>query len=699
MVKSFITQAPDQSHLSAEHSLIAFNWRIIERVTHPATPALERLRYLCIVSNNLDEFFEVRMAHLQHRLSLGDETTGNEGIPLGWLIQNLSECVHRLIKHQYELFNTTVISDLNTHQIHFLRRDQWDKKIKKWSLDYFMDSVLPLLTPMGLDPTHPFPHILNKSLNFAIELEGQDAFGRAAKLAVVQAPKTLPQCIKIPKELSPDGLSYVFLSSIVHTHASHLFPGLTIKGFYQFRLTRNSELFLEEEETEPQNLRWALAHELSHRQFGHSVRLEVADTCSEIVTNYLLKIFELKPQDLYRVNGPVNLVRLITMPDEIPRSKLKYPTHHPTIPESLKDPHKIWARLKRGDILLHHPYESFQPLVRWIQEAAQDPLVVAIKQTVYRTGTDSELMEALITAAQRGKEVTVIVELLARFDEEANSNWAERLEKAGAHVIYGVYGYKIHAKMALIIRRERLELKRYAHLGTGNYHSKTTKSYTDLGLLTAHEEITHDLNQIFLQISSRGHHAEPLKHLIQAPFALHTFLLNAIHQEKQQALKKQPSKIIVKVNGLTEPKLIKALLEAHLAGVEIILIVRGICLLTPPPPKEGQTPLRVLSVLGRFLEHHRIYYFENGGDSKIYLSSADWMERNLWRRIELCFPILNSQLKKRIYQEGLTVHINHPNNSWCLDHQGQWHQYLDQKPAALDSQTTLLNHHQKGTPL
>lgn len=697
MAKSVITQTPDQSHLSAEHSLIAFNWRIIERVTHPDTPALERLRYLCIVSNNLDEFFEVRMAHLQHRLSLGDETIG-EGIPLGWLIQNLSQCVHRLIKHQYELFNRTVIADLNTHQIHFLRRDQWNKKIKKWSLDYFINCVLPLLTPMGLDPAHPFPHILNKSLNFAIELDGQDAFGRAAKLAVVQAPKTLPQCIKIPKELAPEGLSYVFLSSIVHTHAAYLFPGLNIKGFYQFRLTRNSELFLEEE-TEPQNLRWALAHELSHRQFGHSVRLEVADTCSETVANYLLNTFELTPQDLYRVNGPVNLARLITMPDEIPRAKLKYPTHHPKIPENLKNPNKIWAKLKRGDILLHHPYESFQPLVQWIQEAARDPLVVAIKQTVYRTGTDSELMEALITAAQHGKEVTVVVELLARFDEEANSNWAERLEKAGAHVIYGVFGYKIHAKMALIIRREHQELKRYAHLGTGNYHAKTTKSYTDLGLLTSHAEITHDLNQIFLQISGRGHHTEPLKHLIQAPFTLHSFLLDAIQQEKQRVLNKQPGKIIIKVNGLTEPKLIKALLEAHAVGVEIILIVRGICLLTPPPPKTGQTPLRILSVLGRFLEHHRIYYFENAGDPKIYLSSADWMERNLWRRIELCCPIFNSQLKKRIYQEGLEVHLNHPNGSWNLDHRGQWHKYSDQTPTPLDSQTTLLNRHQKGTPL
>jgi polyphosphate kinase len=536
---------------------------------------------------------------------------------------------------------------------------------------------MPVLTPIGLDPAHPFPRVFNKSLNFAVELSGRDAFGRDSQRAIVQAPRVLPRVIKLPSGIAGGDNDFIFLSSILHQHVSELFAGMAVLGCYQFRVTRNSDLFVDEEEVK--NLRLALQGELPQRHLGDAVRLEAADNCSEEMVQFLAAQFELGEADIYRVNGPVNLVRLMSVPDEVARPDLKYPAFVPGQPRPLGKIAKgkdFFEVLKKQDILLHHPFESFTPVIEFIQQAARDPQVVAIKQTVYRIGADSIIMEALIDAAKRGKEVTVVVELMARFDEEANLNWASRLEDVGAHVVYGVVGHKTHAKMALVVRREfdnpddkkpKARLRRYVHLGTGNYHPRTARLYTDFGLMTANEDTCADVNDIFVQLTGLGK-ATKLAQVWQAPFTLHSSVLAAIEQECKLARGGKRAHIIAKMNSLVEPQVIEALYRASKAGVKIDLIVRGVCALRPGVAGLSDN-IRVRSIVGRFLEHSRVFYFRNGGlgRERVMLSSADWMERNFFRRIELCFPVLDAKLKKRVIAEGLKPYLEDNAQAWEMD--------------------------------
>jgi polyphosphate kinase len=527
---------------------------------------------------------------------------------------------------------------------------------------------MPLLTPIGLDPAHPFPRVLNKSLNFAVELEGRDAFGRTSQFAIVQAPRVLPRVIRLPRALLEVEYGFVFLSSILHAFVDELFAGMSVQGCYQFRVTRNSDLFLDEEEIK--NLRTAIQGELPQRKFGDAVRLEVAQNCTETMTEFLLTHFQLEADDLYQVRGPVNLVRLIDVPSWVDRPDLKYPVFKPALPAALEKNADIFSAIRKQDILLHHPFESFAPVVDLLEAAADDPDVLAIKMTVYRTGTDSAVMKALFRATQKGKEVTVVVELMARFDEEANLALSEQLDLAGAHVIYGVVGYKTHAKMLLIVRREGAELRHYVHLGTGNYHPRTTRLYTDFGLLTANPEIAHDVNELFKQLTGLGR-ARELRHLWQAPFTFHDNLLAAIRAEAAAAQEGGCARIIAKMNALVEPQVIEALYEASSAGVRIDLIVRGVCALRPGVPGMSER-IRVRSIVGRFLEHHRVFYFHAGGEERVYLSSADWMARNLFRRIEIVFPILDTELKRRVLREGLLHYLRDNTFAWQMDPSGEY---------------------------
>ena len=664
---------PPEYFLNREIGLLAFNRRVLSQAKNPRTPLLERLRFLCIVSSNLDEFFEIRIAGLKEQIKLNSISITTDGMTANEIFRLVSGQARALVEEQYALLNDEVLPQLAAENIRFLRRTHWTDAQREWISGYFFREVMPLLTPIGLDPSHPFPRVLNKSLNFAVELEGKDAFGRSSDAAIVQAPRILPRVIRLPRELCDCEFGFVFLSSILHAFVGELFSGMTVLGCYQFRVTRNSDLFVDEEEIK--NLRAKIQGELPQRHFGDAVRLEVADNCSEPMAEFLLSQFGLSENDLYRVHGPVNLVRLMQVPDWVQRDDLKFVPFQPGTPKSLQKCHSIFDSIRAGDVLLHHPYQSFRPVIDLLDQAASDAQVVAIKMTVYRTGTDSVLMQSLLRAAQNGKEVTVVVELMARFDEEANIGWATKLEEVGAHVIYGVVGYKTHAKMLMIVRREESGkgsiLRRYVHLGTGNYHPRTARLYTDFGLLTCNEEIGSDVNEVFKQLTGLGR-AQTLHHLWQAPFTLQPNIIAGIREEADAARAGKRARIIAKMNSLLEPETIAALYEASQAGVKIDLIVRGVCALRPGI-KDLSENIRVRSIIGRLLEHHRVFYFYAGGQEKVYLSSADWMERNFFRRIELAFPVLDRKLKRRVIAEGLQIYLVDNELAWTMDVDGNYH--------------------------
>ncbi len=557
-------------YLNRELGQLAFHRRVLAQAENRAAPLLERLRFLCIVSSNLDEFFEIRVSGLQAEIEAGTPVIGPDRMDAKLVFEQVAKEAHEMVAAQYKLLNDEILPGLASEGVRFVSRSGFTPAQADWIKAYFMREVMPVLTPIGLDPSHPFPRVLNKSLNFAVELEGKDAFGRNSGIAIVQAPRVLPRVIRMPKEISGVEYDFVLLSSILHEHVAELFAGMKVVDCYQFRVTRNSELFVDEEEVK--DLRTALRGELPHRQFGDEVRLEVAENCSPQITEYLLAQFNLGQEDLYRVDGPVNLARLINVPDWVERPNLKFPVFRPGLPAQLERTGDLFGAIREGDILLHHPYQSFQPVILFLEQAARDPAVVAIKMTVYRTGAESELMEILVGAARSGKEVTVVLELLARFDEEANINWAQRLEEVGAHVIYGVVGHKTHAKMLMVVRREEDRLRRYVHLSTGNYHPRTTKLYTDFGLFTASEEIGADVNDVFIQLTGLGR-ATRLKHLWQSPFTLHKQILRAIQNEAHNVQNGKKGRIIAKMNALLEPETIVALYEASKAGVEIDLIL------------------------------------------------------------------------------------------------------------------------------
>lgn len=659
---------PSDHFINRELSLLQFQRRVLAQAADRRVPLLERLRFLCIVSSNLDEFFEIRVSGIKEQIRLGSLGAGSDGIAPAELLERVSEEVHAIIGEQYALLNEEILPALEREGIGFVRRSLWTEAQAEWIRDYFRREVSPVLTPIGLDPAHPFPRILNKSLNFAVALAGRDAFGRDSGVAIVQAPRALPRVIRLPRDLCTLEYSFVFLSSIMHAHVEELFSGMEVLDCYQFRVTRNSDLFVDEEEVK--DLRTSLKGELQQRHFGDAVRLELADTCSEQMEAFLLQHFKLARRDLYKTPGIVNLVRLMQVPDWVARPDLSYPPFMPGVPKGLDKKHDIFAAVRKQDILLHHPFQSFSPVIQLLRSAADDPQVLAIKMTVYRTGTDSVLMEHLARAAQKGKEVTVVLELMARFDEEANITLANRLEEVGVHVVYGVFGYKTHAKMLMFVRREEGVLRHYVHMGTGNYHPRTTRFYTDFGLLTCNEEIGRDVADVFKQITGLGT-ATQLRHLLQAPFSLQPRVVEAIHAEAEAARAGRRSRIIAKMNALLEPETIEALYAASQAGVSIDLIVRGPCALKPGVRGLSDN-IRVRSIVGRFLEHHRIFFFHANGDEKLYLSSADWMDRNFFRRVEIAFPVLDPKLKRRVMREGLRAYLGDNMLAWEMLPNGRY---------------------------
>lgn len=671
-VKSASSQAATPSPISAkldllnrELSLLAFNRRVLAQAQDHSLPLLERLKFLCIVSSNLDEFFEVRIASLmaiERERNLSLDPIVPEGFDL------VGPAAQDLVREQYIVLNEQILPALAEHGINLVRHVDRSEEQRAWVKEYFEREVRPILTPIVLDPSHPFPQIVNKSLNFIVELNGKDAYGRGTSIAVIKAPRVLPRIIQLPEKISGDGNAFCLLSSVIHAHIEDLFPGREVKSYSQFRVTRDSDLWVDEEEVK--NLRQALKGELQTRHFGFAVRLEVAENCPPNLADFLLNQFNIAPEFLYRVNGPVNMVRLNELVDYASRPEWRFQPFVPKLSVTLADG-DLFGAIAQKDILLHHPFQSFQPVIDFIRTAAHDPQVVAVKQTIYRTGMNSELMEALIMAAHNGKEVTVVVELMARFDEEANINWADRLERAGAQVVYGVVGLKTHAKMALVIRRESGKLRFYAHMGTGNYHPTTTKFYTDFGLLTANSALAKDVNEVFISLTSL---AKPrkLQHLWIAPFELQRELVKAIRNETRIAKEGGVGQITAKMNSLVDESIIEALYEASQAGVKIELIIRGACSLRPGVSGMSEN-IRVRSIVGRFLEHSRIFNFLNEGTNDVYLSSADWMNRNLFRRIEIAFPVLDPQLKKRVLQEGLLPYLKDNQNSWELDSAGVYH--------------------------
>ena len=650
--------------LNRELGVLAFNERVLARAEDDSVPLLERLRYVSIVSGNLDEFFEIRVAELRELARIDR----SEAALVRETLRAVSARVRTLVERQYRILEQVLLPALLAEGVVVHLSADWNEAQREWAERVFLTEIEPLLTPIALDPAHPFPRILNKSLTFVVELEGRDAFGRRASIAVVQAPRMLPRVLRLPEAVSGSPHGVMLLTSVVQGCVGRLFPGMRVRAVHPFRVTRNSELFVDDETIT--DLRATLQGELLQRHFGDAVRLEVSAGCSDTVVARLLREFDLGEADCYRVPGPVNLHRLAQVIDLVDRPDLKFPTFEPAMPAQLRNGADLFAAIRQGDLLVHHPYESFVPVMDFLESAASDPNVVAIKQTVYRTGKDSALMESLVDAARAGKEVTVVLELMARFDEEANINWAARLEQVGAHVVYGVVGHKTHAKMAMVVRREAGRLRRYVHLGTGNYHPRTARLYEDFGLFTADERICSDVHELFRRITGLAQ-AGTLRALLQSPFTLHAKVLSSIRREARHARAGRKGYLAAKINALLEPAVIEALYEASRAGVTIDLIVRGVCALRPGVPGMSEN-IRVRSIIGRFLEHSRVYYFANDGAPDVWLASADWMDRNLLRRVEIAFPVRDPLLRKRVIDEAIIEHLKDNGSAWQMDAEGRY---------------------------
>jgi polyphosphate kinase len=652
-------------------------------------PLLERLRYVCIVSSNMDEFFEVRFADFLEAYRRPGAGVSQRDL------QSVAAEAHALIDDQYAVFNDEVMPLLHQAGIVILNHADRDAAQRRWVDGFFQKQVRPLLVPVGLDPSHPFTQVANKSLNFIARLGGKDAFGRENSIAIVKVPRVLPRVIKLPEELAAGRQAFVLLTSVIRAHLGELFPGREVEAFSQFRVTRDSDLDVDEDDVV--NLRQALRTGLTTRHYGQALRLEVVSSCPAELSEFLLQQFGLPDAALYKVNGPVNLVRLNQLIDQADADELRFPRLEPAWPQAeLPAGEPMFERLRAGDVLLHHPFESFEPVVQFLREAVHDPDVLAIKQTIYRTGSESPLMDLLIDAARRGKEVMVVVELKARFDEEANINWAERLEAVGAQVVYGIVGLKTHAKLLLVTRREEGRLRRYAHLSTGNYNPKTARLYTDVGCLTADPDLTSDADAVFQQLASLGK-TRPMRALLQAPFTLHRKLIQHIDRVAEAARAGRPARIVAKVNALTDIQMIERLIRAAQAGADIDLIVRGACVL--PPGIAGATErIRVRSVVGRFLEHTRVLYFRWGpdeGDEALYLSSADWMSRNMFRRIEVAWPLRDAALRQRVIDECLVPYLHDRCDAWLLRPDGHYERAGSDGPSA---QQALLRRYTTPTP-
>ena len=663
-----LDRAAPELYLSRELAALEFNFRVLAQARDERIPLLERLRFLSIVANNLDEFFEVRVAMLKHHHAFGSAAPGPDGLSSGELLTRIRTRVLDLVAQQYETWQHELRPALDAQNIHFLTREDWTPRQRRWLQGYFENEVLPVLSPLGLDPAHPFPRILNKTLNLAVVLKGRDAFGREGHMALVRAPRSLPRIIRLPGEVCEGGDHYIFLAELLQGFVDLMFPGFKVAGSYQFRVTRNSELMVEEAEVD--NLARALSEELIGRGYARPVRLEIGNDCPKAIVAMLIANFELEETDVYRCDGPVNIIRAGTIYDGLERPELKFPRFIPQLPPAFVGARCKFDVLRQRDVLLHHPYESFAAVIDLLRQASQDPSVLAIKQTLYRAGVDTPLVDLLVEAARNGKDVTVVIELRARFDEEANIRLATRLQEAGVQVVYGVVGYKTHAKMLLIVRREDEVLRLYVHLSTGNYHQSNSRSYTDIGLMTSHPGMGEDLHKIFQQLSGLGPVIE-LKHLLHSPFTLYRGVLEKIERETAHAEAGRPARIVAKLNALNEAQVIQALYRASQAGVEIDLIVRGACTLRPGVPGVSER-IRVRSIVGRFLEHSRVYWFGNDGAPEIYCGSADWMERNLKRRIEVAFPILDPELAARVYEETLANYLADNTEAWLLADDGRY---------------------------
>ncbi|MBU1361495.1 MAG: polyphosphate kinase 1 [Gammaproteobacteria bacterium] len=662
LIESATDAAPSHPLLDRDHSILAFNERVLDWAYRPEVPLIERLRYLCIVSSNLDEFFEVRAAPHLIANAAGDEK-GNYSIAS---FERLAEMAHVLVGRQYTLYNDELIPTFAKLGIRIISHGERNPAQRKWVHDYYEREVKPLLVPVGLDPAHPFPQVANKSLNFIVRLTGKDAFGRENPIAIVKVPRVLPRMIRMPAKVAGNKTTFVALSSVVRAHLSSMFPGREVGEFSQFRVTRHSDLAVDEEDVK--NLRTALRLGLQHRHYGQAVRLEVSATCAESLASFLMAQFNLPDQALYRVHGPVNLARLTQLIDLLDEPQLRFPPYQASYPAALSTGQSFFDRLQRGDALIHQPFESFEGVLTFLRQAVQDPQVLAIKQTIYRTGTDSELMDLLREGVRRGKEVTVVVELKARFDEEANINWAEMLESIGAQVVYGVVGLKTHAKMLLVTRREGKQMRRYGHLSTGNYNPRTAKLYTDISHLTADPLLTADMEAVFVHLASQSRMPK-LHRMWLAPFDLHRNLIARIEAVGAAAARGEASRIVAKMNALTDEALIAALMAAGNKGVKIDLIVRGACTLPAQVPGLSER-IRVRSVIGRFLEHSRVFYFREGQEESLYLSSADWMNRNMMRRVELAWPVTDPVLRQRLIDECLVAYLHDGRDAWDLGPDG-----------------------------
>jgi polyphosphate kinase len=666
--------------------MLEFNKRVLALAQDPSIPLLERLRFLCITCTNLDEFFEIRVAALKQRIEIGALAQGPEQLPAQQVFDILRHQMMNVVSQQYELLNNVMFPELAKAGVRFVRSEDWTDEQEEWLREYFEEQVVPVLTPLTFDPSRPFPRLLNKSLNFIVRLKGRDAYGRRRHRGMVQAPRSLPRIIRLPEHLSvPGSHDFVFLSSVIRVHVETLFPGLKVEGCYQFRVTRNSNLYVDEEEVS--DLVGVLEGQLEASRYGAAVRIEVGHECPPDLQQFLLDHFGLQEQDMYLVDGPVNLNRLATVCEIDNRPELLYKPFTQGVPEELVAGHDIFSILSKKNVLLYHPYQGFGPVIDFINGAAKDPDVLAIKITLYRTGAQSPIVDHLVTAARAGKEVTVIIELMARFDEAANISLANRLQEAGAHVVYGLVGYKTHAKMVLVVRRENEKLVRYVHLGTGNYHHSTTRIYTDYGLMSGDRKLGEDVHKVFMQLTSLTE-ARDLNLLLTSPFNLFDSVISKIRRETEHANAGREARIIVKVNSLNEPRVVDALYEASQAGVKVDLIVRGICSLRPGVPGLSEN-ITVRSILGRFLEHSRVYYFRNDGDEEFYCASADWMERNLLRRNETCFPVRQKSLRQQLKRD-LELYLADNTSAWLLHGDGSYERLTPGSDEPVSAQETFL---------
>ena len=677
--------------LDRDQSLLFFNERVLDLARRAEVPLLERLRYLCIVSSNLDELFEVRAnLHLE-----AFKKKVHEGLYTMQTFEDLYRKAGKLVAEQYTMYNDMLLPSLKKKGICILSHADRNEAQRKWVQAYFDREVGPLLIPVDLDTNHPFPQVANKSLNFIVQLNGKNALGRTPEIAIVKIPRVLPRIIRLPIKVSDKGNLFVLLSSVIRTHLDQLFPGRDVGQFSQFRITRNSDLSIDEEEVE--SLRSALRRSLQHRKYGQALRIEVSESCSEYLCHFLLRQFKLPAIALFRLAGPVNLVRLGELIDLADKPELIFKPFKASFPQQMIQGTSIFTQLQKGDILIHQPFESFDGVLTLLRDAVLDPSVLAIKQTIYRTGNGVVMMNLLREAVHRGKEVTLVVELKARFDEENNINWAEQLESVGAQVFYGIVGFKTHAKMLLVTRLEGKTLRRYGHLSTGNYNVHTARLYTDLSYLTSDECLTADMDHLFSHLASHSR-LKKMNKLLIAPFYLQSKMADKIHAVGLAAAKGLPARVVVKMNSLTDPVLIQALIRAGQQGAQIDLIIRGACML--PACVAGQTDnIRVRSIIGRFLEHSRVFYFQAGQVQDLYLSSADWMSRNMTRRIELAWPVTDPVLRRRIIDECLLIYLYDTRDAWTLDADGLYRHVKKIGRKMQSAQTQLMARYEWGDAL